>query len=152
MKRKRRWIDLALLPFGWCVKFLLALGKLFGLTYIQISVVFNLWVQGAVLTLSGVIPFGVAIYKMLEQFSVGWLILAFVFACYAGAYVYAFIKMLRHYHLPFDDAFFLCVMDLERVASKWHTTYEMVNLLIFVLFYLILLALNVIISYYLILL
>ena len=43
-------------------------------------------------------------------------------------------------------------MDLERVASKWHTTYEMVNLLIFVLFYLILLALNVIISYYLILL
>jgi hypothetical protein len=47
MKRKFRWIDLALLPFGLCVLFLLLLGKLFGLTYKQISVVFNLWVQGA---------------------------------------------------------------------------------------------------------
>lgn len=53
MKRKFRWIDLALLPFGMCVLFLLLLGKLFGLTYKQISVVFNLWVQGAVLALSG---------------------------------------------------------------------------------------------------
>ena len=39
MKRKFRWIDLALLPFGLCVLFLLLLGKLFGLTYKQISVV-----------------------------------------------------------------------------------------------------------------
>ena len=49
--RKFRWIDLALLPFGLCVLFLLLLGKLFGLTYKQISVVFNLWVQGSVLAL-----------------------------------------------------------------------------------------------------
>ena len=34
MKRKFRWIDLALLPFGLCVLFLLLLGKLFGLTYL----------------------------------------------------------------------------------------------------------------------
>ena len=73
MKRKLRWIDLALLPFGLCVLFLLLLGKLFGLTYKQISVVFNLWVQGAVLALSGMAPFGVAVYKMLESFSMWWL-------------------------------------------------------------------------------
>ena len=59
MKRKFRWIDLALLPFGLCVLFLVLLGKLFGLTYKQISVVFNLWVQGAVLALSGLAPFGI---------------------------------------------------------------------------------------------
>lgn len=63
--RKFRWIDLALLPFGLCVLFLLLLGKLFGLTYKQISVVFNLWVQGAVLALSGLAPFGIAVYKMM---------------------------------------------------------------------------------------
>ena len=62
MRRKFRWIDLALLPFGLCVLFLLLLGKLFGLTYKQISVVFNLWVQGAVLALSGLAPFGVIVY------------------------------------------------------------------------------------------
>ena len=149
MKRRLRWIDLALLPFGLCVLFLLLLGKLFGLTYKQISVVFNLWVQGAVLALSGLAPFGTCVYKLLESFSVGWLILSIVFALYGAAYVYAFIKMLRHYNLPFNAAFDLCVDDLERLAKKWHTTYQMVNLLIFILFYLILLGLNVLICYYL---
>lgn len=149
MKRKLRWIDLALLPFGLCVLFLLLLGKLFGLTYKQISVVFNLWVQGAVLMLSGMAPFGIAIYKMLESFSMGWLLLTIILALYGAAYLYAFMKMLHHYHLPFDVAFDLCVDDLKRIAVKWHTTYEMVNLLIFILFYLVLLCLNVLLCYYL---
>ena len=149
MKRKLRWIDLALLPFGLCVLFLLLLGKLFGLTYKQISVVFNLWVQGAVLMLSGMAPFGIAIYKMLESFSMGWLLLTIILALYGTAYLYAFMKMLHHYHLPFDAAFDLCVDDLKRIAVRWHTTYEMVNLLIFILFYLVLLCLNVLLCYYL---
>ena len=149
MNRKLRLIDLALLPFGLCVLFLLLLGKLFGLTYKQISVVFNLWVQGAVLALTGLAPFGVAIYKMLNSFSIGWLFLTIFLALYGIAYVYAFIKMLQYYRLPFNDAFDLCVVDLQLLAKKWHTTYQMVNLLIFVLFYLILIGVNVLISYYL---
>ena len=149
MKRKFRWIDLALLPFGLCVLFLLLLGKLLGLTYKQISVVFNLWIQGAVLALSGLAPFGIVVYKMLEQFTIGRLLLAIIFAFYGIFHMYAFIKMLRHYHLPFNDAFDLCVVDLQRVARKWHTTYQIVNLLIFVLFYLILIGFNVLICYYL---
>ena len=148
MKRKLKWIDLALLPFGLCVLFLLLLGKLFGLTYKQISVVFNLWVQGFVLTLSGLAPLGAAIYQLQESFSLGWLVLAVVFACYGAAYVYAFIKMLNHYHLPFNTAFDLCVDDLQCLAEKWHTTYQMANLLIFILFYLTLLGLNVLVCYY----
>ena len=139
MKRKLRWIDLALLPFGLCVLFL----------HKQISVVFNLWVQGAVLMLSGMAPFGIAIYKMLESFSMGWLLLTIILALYGAAYLYAFMKMLHHYHLPFDAAFDLCVDDLKRIAVRWHTTYEMVNLLIFILFYLVLLCLNVLLCYYL---
>ena len=145
MKRKFRWIDLALLPFGLCVLFLLLLGKLFGLTYKQISVVFNLWVQGAVLALSGLAPFAIAVYKMIGSFSIWWLALSAVLLIYGIAYGYAFIKMLQHYHLPFDAAFDLCVDDLQRLAK----TYQMVNLLIFILFYLILLGLNILICYYL---
>ena len=151
MRRKFRWIDLALLPFGLCVLFLLLLGKLFGLTYKQISVVFNLWVQGAVLALSGIAPFGVAVYKFIESFSVSWMIIAIILTCYGLVYVYAFTKMLQHYHLPFNDAIDLCVRDLKWIAKKWHTTYYILNLLIFVLFYLILLGFNIFICYYLIL-
>ena len=148
MKKKLRWIDLALLPFGLCVLFLLLLGKLFGLTYKQISVVFNLWVQGAVLALSGLAPFGIIVYKMSESFSMGWLALSVVFALYGIAYLYGFIIMLKHYHLPFDAAFELCVDDLKKIAVKWHTTYEMVNLIIFIVIYLILLCMNVFVCLY----
>ena len=144
---KKAMIYLALLPFGFCVMFLRLLGKLFGLTYKQISVVFNLWVQGGILALSGLAPFGIAVCKMMESFSVGWLALSAVLEIYGIAYVYAFIKMLRHYHLPFDAAFDLCVDDLLRLAKKWHTTYQIVNLLIFILFYLIIFGLNILICY-----
>lgn len=146
--RKIRWIVFAFWPFMLCVWFLRLLGKLFGLTYKQISVVFNLWVQGAVLALSGLAPVVAAVFKMTESFSLGWLALSVVFALYGMANVYGFIKMLKHYRLPFDAAFDLCVDDLKRLAGKWHTTYEVVNLLIFVLFYLFILALNVFVSYY----
>lgn len=129
--------------------FLRLLGKLFGLTYKQISVVFNLWIQGAFLALSGLAPFGVAIFKVIESFSMEWLVLIIVLAIYSMVYVYGFIRMLQHYHLPFDDAFDLCVKDLQWLAKKWHTTYEMVNLLIFVLLFVFLMGLNIFISYYL---
>ena len=149
MGRKFRWTDLALLPFGLCVLFLLLLGKILGLTYKQISVVFNLWLQGVILALSGLAPFGVAIYKLIESFSVSWMIITIILACYGLVYLYAFLRMLQHYHLPFGDAFDLCVRDLKWYAKKWHTTYYIVNLLIFVLFYLILLGFNAYICNYL---
>lgn len=150
MGRKFRWTDLALLPFGLCVLFLLLLGKILGLTYKQISVVFNLWLQGVILALSGLAPLGVAIYKLIESFSVSWMIITIILACYGLVYLYAFLRMLQHYHLPFGDAFDLCVRDLKWYAKKWHTTYYIVNLLIFVLFYLILLGLNIVLCNYLI--
>ena len=72
---KKAMFYLALLPFGLCVLFLLLLGKLFGLTYKQISVVFNLWVQGAVLTLSGLAPLGTTVYRLTEEVSTDRLLL-----------------------------------------------------------------------------
>ena len=102
------------------------------------------------MALSGLAPVGIAIYKILESFSVSWLVLDIILACYGLVYVYAFLKMLQHYHLPFNDAFDLCVHDLQWLAIKWHTTYQIVNLLIFVLFYLILLGLNIVLCNFLI--
>lgn len=52
------WIKYIItIPFALCVLFLQGLGKCFGLTYKQISVIFNLWIQGGVLVLSGCLPF-----------------------------------------------------------------------------------------------
>ena len=56
------WIKYIItIPFALCVLFLQGLGKCFRLTYEQISVIFNLWIQGGVLVLSGCLP----LYKVL---------------------------------------------------------------------------------------
>lgn len=148
--RKFKWIDLALLPYLICVGFLLVLGKLCGLTYKQISVVFNLWLQGVVLMLSGLAPAVAAVYRFVDNGSFLWIAVSIPLLAYATVYVYAFYKMLQHYHLPFDDAFNLCVMDLQIYAKRWKTTYQMVNLIIFVLFFLIIIGLNCLLTYYII--
>lgn len=50
------------IPFNICVHFLLGMGKVLHLNYVQISVIFNLWIQGTILMISGVIPFILYIY------------------------------------------------------------------------------------------
>lgn len=127
--------------------FQLLLGKLFRLTYKQISVVFNLWVRGVVLTLSGLTPFGASICLLTEDVSIDRLLQALLLFCYGMVYVYAFIKILRHYHLPFDDAFDRCVSDLQWLARKWSTTYQIVNLLIFVVLFLLISSINILGGY-----
>ena len=146
--KRCRLIDLALLPFIFCVVILRLLGKAFNLTYNQISVVFNLWLQGALVTLSGMAPAAAAVYKLCTSGSALWLAATVLLLAYAAVYIFGFIRMLRHYHLPFDDAFWLCVKDLEELAKKWHTTYEMVNLIIFVLLFLVLSGANIWLAYH----
>jgi len=146
--RRFNWKSVVLLPFMLCVGFLLLLGKLCGMTYKQISVVFNLWVQGAVLMLSGLAPAAAAIYKLATGGSLLWLAVAALLLVYAAVHVFGFVRMLQHYHLPFDRAFDLCVKDLLIWAKKLHTTYEMTNLIIFVLLFLVLIAVNSFIAWY----
>lgn len=145
--RKFKWSYLALLPFVICVVFLNLLGKLFGLTYKQISVVFNLWLQGVALVLSAILPAVLSVCLLCSGFSVWRLLLVCFLVVYALLHVWAFLRMIRHYHLPFNDAFDLCVDDLKELAGRWHTTYQIVNLLIFVIAFLFLLAVNMGLSY-----
>ena len=135
-------------PFMLCVRFLLLLVKLCGMTYKQISVVFNLWLQGAVLMLSGLAPAATAIYKLASGGSPIWLALTALLLVYAAAHIYGFVRMLQHYHLPFDRAFDLCVEDLFLWAKKWNTTYEAANLIIFVLLFLAFIGMNRFAAYY----
>lgn len=146
--RKFRLTDLAALPFVLCVRFLMLLGKLCRLTYEQISVVFNLWLQGAVLTLSAILPAVMAVVWLCRGFAISRLLLASFLVLYALFYIWAFLRMLSRYHLPFNRAFYRCVHDLQKLARKWHTTYQMVNLLIFVVAFLLLLALNIGLCYW----
>ena len=65
----------------------------------------------------------------------------------ARSALYYIKNNLKSVQTAFNDAFDRCVSDLQRLAGKWHTTYQVVNLLIFVVFFLLLLSLNIVSGY-----
>lgn len=136
-----------LIPFGICVVFLRLLGMALGLSYKQISVVFNLYIQGTVLLLTGWLPFASGIVSTIISPSLINVICIVLGACYGHIYLRGFLWMLNHYKFPMDDAFDLCVNDLRYVAKKWNKSYYTVNLIIFIAWYLALIAINVYTAY-----
>ena len=127
--------------FMTCVKFLQWLGARIHLTYEEISVLFNLWVQGVVLLIASVAPLVVGIVKGCE---VGVVV---PLAVYALACALVILKILRHYMMPMDAAFDQCVEDLQRIAMKWKRSYNYVNIAIFVVLYLLLLCFDGLLVY-----
>ena len=127
--------------FMACVKFLESLGRCTHLTYKQISVIFNLWVQGIVLLLASVAPLVVSIVRGYNIVVIGLL------AVYALACAYGIIKILHRYMLPMNAAFDLCVADLFRIAAQWNRSYNYVNIVLFVVLYLLLIGLDSLLIY-----
>lgn len=150
MKRKGIGIItlLVLIPFGLCAGFLMILGKCLGLSYKQMSVIFNLHLQGGLLLLSGELPLLAICWNFTHHPS--WLMAVAVFLAlsYLSLYVVGFIWLLKHYHLPMDYAFDLCVSDLKWVSSKWNLSYQAVNLIIFIFWWLSVVLINVFAAYH----
>lgn len=139
---------LVLIPFGVCAGFLLLLGKCLGLSYKQISVIFNLHLQGGLLLLSGALPFLFICWSFANSPSWQMALAAFLALSYLSIYIVGFIWLVRHYHLPMEYAFDLCVSDLKWLASKWHLSYHAVNLIIFIFWWLSLVLMNVFTAYH----
>ena len=130
-------------PFMVCARFLLGLGKVLGLNYNQISVAFNLWLQGGIIVLTSVAPFVLSVMLLSKSFTWEYLAYSILFLCNFVFWLLAFFIMLRHYHLPIDHAFYLCVKDLEELADKCRMSYYAVNLLIFVFAFLVVIGWHV---------
>ena len=142
------WIKYIItIPFALCVLFLQGLGKCFGLTYKQISVIFNLWIQGGVLVLSGCLPFVQSLMCPSLAHEGMWWVIRICALFYALMYLVGFVLMLRHYRLPFNRAFDRCVSDLQHIASIWHCSYYAVNIIIFVILFLLLIGFNILLAW-----
>ena len=139
---------LVLIPFGICAGFLLLLGKCLGLSYKQISVIFNLHLQGGLLLLSGALPLLATCWNLTHHPSWQMVAAIFVAMSYLSIYIVGFIWLLKHYHLPMEYAFDLCVSDLKWLASKWHLSYHAVNLIIFIFWWLSFVLMNVFTAYH----
>lgn len=124
--------------FGGCCAFMLLVGWVLGLSYIQFCVIGNIWIPIAAVILSAVyMAFRVLSTKecpsFVRFFAMGLCIIESVGSILIGI----------HYTLPMRDAFYLCVTDLKHIAEMFHTTYVAVNLVIYVVGIPILLTSNI---------
>lgn len=138
-----RFLPIAI-PFGICVLFLQLLAKIFRISYVEIAVIFNLWIQGAVLAISGILPFAVHIFKLDVPIAahIG-------FSLWAALHVVGFRWLLKHYKGTYQEAYDRCVEDELMIARKCHISYELVNIIILIVLYLLVLGLNVWLAFWL---
>ena len=138
-------LGIVLVPFAICVLFLKTLGAIFHLTYEEISVYFNLYFQGALLTLSAFLPF-IGLCTCIENSFIGYFSLILLL-CYALLYVALFYLLIKRYPPSVYPSFNRCVSDLQQLSSYLKISYWAINLLIFVFAWLTLLGTNVLLFF-----
>ena len=143
MRKEKLARGIVVIPFNLCVRLLEILGKTFKISYEQISIIVNLYVQGTLLMISGLLPLCASIYSIIH--GVGWLELLCLIASlgYASIYLKCYSRMLSRYKNTSDQYFNLCVDDLMTLSKRWGMHYFMVNLLVFVVWWLSVICINV---------
>ena len=139
--------NIIMIPFNLCVWILQLLGRCFKLSYKQISVIVNLYLQGGILLLSGMMPFVLSIWSTIKSVNIWNAMLLLVCAAYLSIYIVGFVCMLKHYHQPMDYAFDKCATDLQILSKKTQISYYAVNLIIFILWWISLVCINFYIAY-----
>ena len=104
-----------------------ALGSLLGLSYEEVCVIGNIYVQGMLLVAAAAMPLWRA-FKQGEHRAIKIATGINVLCCTVLVLYFCF-----RYAPPLVGAFDRCVDDLNNLAAAWDTTYVVVNVLIFVL-------------------
>lgn len=109
---------------------------LLGLTYQEFCVIGNIYMQGAICLLAALAPLLLCIRT--KQAPWKWLLSG------GNALLHLVIILLffGHYWMPLERAFDLCVQDLNRIGALFGSSYVMVNIIIFVILFVVDLALN----------
>lgn len=119
--------------FGGCCGIMAATGWILGLSYIEFCVIGNIWVPGIALILAGGYLSIVSSKALVSRNTSAWKKVVAVFSFVAGAAeIFATLLILKHYIGTMNYAFYQCVEDLRYLASIAGTTYEAVNIYIYV--------------------
>ena len=120
------------LMFNACTFLLVALAKLTGLSYQQVSVVVNIYLQGALLALSAWLPLVAVVMAQNRLKPALFVILLMASVAYAACYGYCFYRICKHYNGPMDFAFDQCVADLQAISRCIGLSYNALNIIVFV--------------------
>ena len=86
--------------------------------------------------------FRVCIVGFVKKISVGRLLLMLLGIGYGTLALAVFVVICVHYAMPLEQAFDLCYRELIWLARTFHTTYNIVNYVIFILAFLVVTTVN----------
>ena len=107
-------------------------GKALGLSYKEICVIGNIYAEALVCLLTALWVTWICVRNFRRQRTLKRGIVMAGGIVYGLMFVGAFILICKHYAMPLNDAFDLCYSELVMLAGKYHTTYNMVNYVIFI--------------------
>ena len=119
--------------FGACCGSLYVLGLAFGFTYKEICVIVNIYLEAALCVLSALWVTWTCIHCFRSFKKWGRILLMLAGITYGLLYLIAFLWLCNHYAMPMNDAFDLCYRELIALSKEYHTTYNNVNYVIFIL-------------------
>lgn len=130
--------------FSLCCQIMATGAHLLGLTYKEFCVLGNIYLQSLVLVLSAFAISYVAWKKVKEKKS-GVRVLTFtVSILYSVVHLAVFFIICKHYAMPLEDAFDLCVDELKYFGKVfYHVGYVGANLVIFVIGWLLVFLFNI---------
>ena len=124
--------------FAACCGVMGAGGVAWGLTYKEICVIGNIYMEAGICLLSALWLTWATIKIFRQRRTVSRGLLMSVGILYSLVYLIGFWMIYRHYAMPLEKAFDLCYHELIVLALDWHTTYNNVNYMIFILLFLVL--------------
>lgn len=123
--------------FEACCGILYWTGRFLGFTYKEICVIVNIYMEAGLCLLSALWVTWATIKCFTHRKTIGYGLLMATGIIYAIAYIGGFMWLCQHYAMPMNDAFDLCYRELIQLAKDYHTTYNNINYIIFILLFLV---------------
>lgn len=124
--------------FGLCCGAMAVVGWVLGLTYVEFCVIGNIWMPCL-----GIIAASIYLICGCVRGFGRHPLIAISGIMFAGIEIVGMLALLWHYQGSMNEAFYTCVRDLRNIAALAGTTYEVVNLVIYVLGSIVLMAIDI---------
>ena len=129
--------------FAACCGVMGVVGVAWGLTYKEICVIGNIYLEAGICLMSALWLTWSTIKVYRRNRTILHSLLMSAGLLYGMIYLFVFLLICNHYAMPMEKAFDQCYHELLMLASDWNTTYNNVNYLIFILLFLVLTVGNI---------
>ena len=120
-----------------------SLGDFFGLSYKEICVIGNIHIQGGIWLFSALLPIISLMWMLWKEFSIGKILYLIYAIGYGLGCSILLMMFVERYSFPIIEGFDICVNDLRFIAKAYNTTYQAINIFIFIIAWLLSVGWNI---------